>query len=322
MKRSALAQLACLVLLAAALPALAGEDAKGYLGVTLAEVDVETADDMNLGDRRGALILTVFDDSPADEAGLEAGDVVLEFAGEHVDDAEVLTELVRARQPGDEVKVKVQRGRKTRTCTVTLAEREEPHLFVYRGGDDDGDFTFDIQGLPGMVWMDRGGLRSAFDWRGLTRLGVEARDLEAPLAAYFPKVERGALVLGVQEESPAEAAKLEPGDVIVELDGRSVGDLDDLHHAVRKAAGKKDVALVYMRQGKRLTAHVDLEDSQRVLKRRLRGVPQRLRFPGGEPRHWRAFFDLDEKDMDEHLQEALERLEERLEQLEERLDED
>jgi len=320
MRRSALAILAGLILLAAALPAAAGEDARGYLGVTLGAVDDETAADLKLDDARGALILTVLDGTPADEAGLEAGDVILEFDGERVDDPDELTELVRARAPGEEVEIEVRRDRKTKTVTATLAEHEDFPFLVYDADDD--HFAFDLDGLHGLLMTDRGGVWHAYDWRGRARLGAEVRDLEEPLADYFPKVERGALVLAVRDGSPAAEAELQPGDVIVELDGRTVSDADDLHHAVRKAAGEKDVEIVTVRQGKRRTAQVDLEDLRPALKRGLRGVPHRLRVQPGEPWHWRAFLDLDEEEMNKDLEETLKRLEKRLEQLEERLDED
>ena len=88
-----------------------GEVERGYLGVRLSETD----DGVTLG--------AVLDDEPAQAAGLQSGDLVLEVAGKPVESATDVSDAVAARKPGEKVELKVRRGDDERTFTVTLGTR-------------------------------------------------------------------------------------------------------------------------------------------------------------------------------------------------------
>ena len=88
-----------------------GEIKRAYLGVRLAELD------------SGVRLADVIDGEPADDAGLRAGDTVLEAAGRKVDTAGVIQSAVAARKPGEELELKIRRGGSERTVTVKLGTR-------------------------------------------------------------------------------------------------------------------------------------------------------------------------------------------------------
>lgn len=276
---------------------LFGDREGAYLGVTLAELDEETAEAAGLEDSEGALVRSVFEDTPAEEAGLRAGDVIVEFDGEDVTDVAALMELVSGHEPGDEVKLEARRDGKGKTMRVTLGERERG--FTLFGGDGDrGDWT------AATPWALRMGQRG--------RLGVEVRDLEGDLAGYFPGAENGALVLGVEEDSAAEKAGLKSGDVIVSLGDETVTDVEDLLAAVSQVEGEGEAELVYYRRGKRESSQVEIEEGHMAmglehLHRGLDRGDHSLRgiFRGFDDRNW---------------EQKLEKMERRLEELEQRLD--
>jgi putative serine protease PepD len=91
-----------------------GEVQHAYLGVTLSEPE---------GEEEGVRLAEVIPGGPADDAGLEAGDVVVEIGGEPAETVDQVRAAVDARQPGDDLEVEVQRGDDTETVTVELGER-------------------------------------------------------------------------------------------------------------------------------------------------------------------------------------------------------
>lgn len=272
-------------------PGAAGKG--GYLGVTLTDLE----DDDEAGGQ-GARIRSVLDEAPAAKAGLEAGDVVVEFAGEAIADAAALSARVREHKPGDRVELEARRDGDLKRFTVTLGEREAD----FRLGDGGAEaFVVD----PGrMAWLHGLG-----DFGG-SRLGVEVRDLAGPLAAYFPGAEAGALVLEVNPDSPAAKAGLEPGDVIVGLGGETVSDVGELREAVSELAGEEAGELAYLRKGQRRTASVEIPESDATAF--FKGLAD------DGPRHQRIVRRLDGARDD--LERKLEQLEERLEELEKRLE--
>jgi len=261
-----------------------------YLGVTLEDLDRD--DD----EARGARVRSVFDDTPAAEAGIEAGDIIVEFADEPVEDAAGLTAAVRAKEPGDAVTLELRRDGKMKRLELTLGERE-PLIELGEGGAWEG------KALPQNFWLQRLG-------EGGGRLGVEVRDLEGPLASYFPGAERGALVLEVTEDSPAAAAGLEAGDVIVGLGDASVASVAELREAVGELAGEEPGEIAFVRKGERRTAQVEIPEQ---------GVDVFFKGLADEgPRQHRVLRRLDGQRNE--LEAKLEKLEQRLQELEKRLD--
>jgi S1-C subfamily serine protease len=95
----------------------------GFLGVKVESVDATVAAEQDLEVDQGALIVEITSESPADDAGLEVGDVIVRIDRTAIDDAPDLTAVVGDHQPGDKVAVVVDRGGTERTLSVTLATR-------------------------------------------------------------------------------------------------------------------------------------------------------------------------------------------------------
>ncbi len=106
----------------------AGTDAKkekkeshhGWLGISIRDVDEETAKKQKLDNTNGALIKEVQDDSPADSAGLKEGDVIIRFDGKDVKDSDGLRAAVRKTSPGTKVVIEIKRDGEDKILTAQI----------------------------------------------------------------------------------------------------------------------------------------------------------------------------------------------------------
>ncbi len=98
------------------------EVVRGYLGVFFKDLTAELAESFGYEGTSGALVNEVPEDSPADEAGIEAGDIIMEFEGHKIEDGNELRRRVAATGPGTRAKVKVWRDGKGKTFTVKLGD--------------------------------------------------------------------------------------------------------------------------------------------------------------------------------------------------------
>ncbi len=184
-----------------------GYVARGKLGVQIQTVTPELADGLGLEEPRGAVVSAVVEDSPAEKAGIRVGDVIVGFNGENVEDAGALPELVANAGPGAEAEVTVLREGERRAMDVTLAAQEQT---VAKSGADDARENDEA------------------------RLGVMAAPVNDETRARFdlPESVEGTVVIRVQRGSPAARAGLRPGDVILQVNGETVGSPQALARAV------------------------------------------------------------------------------------------
>ncbi|MFM7100297.1 MAG: PDZ domain-containing protein, partial [Verrucomicrobiota bacterium] len=176
-----------------------GRVSRGYLGVLPQDVTPAIARKMSLKDNAGALVAEVTPKGPAEKAGLESGDVVLEFNGKAVRDARHLRLEVARTKPGSTVPMKIIREGSNKTLKVTVRERDEQALARQDGA-----------GRPG---RDPGTLN-----------GVAVDDLSRQSRQQWgiPERVKGVLVTEVDESSPSWEAGLRPGDVILEINREAV----------------------------------------------------------------------------------------------------
>jgi len=184
-----------------------GKISRGRLGVTIQEVTADLAESLGLDTPRGALIADVEPDSPADKAGLQASDIVLQFDGKPVNASIDLPRLVGATKPGSKVAVQVWRNRKAKDFDITVGELQDDKL----------------------AGMDK----------PTNKAGLAVREL-TPEQKRQLGIKSGLLV----QESTGLAARadIRPGDVILSVDGRSVNTSRDLAQALT-VSGRKLVAL-------------------------------------------------------------------------------
>jgi len=276
-KRAFLFLISALILVSVPL-ALAGGDS-GYLGVMLQDVSPSMAKALQLGDQSGVLINEVVDDSPAAKAGLEDGDVIVAFEGKSLDDYSDLTKAVGAHKPGTKVTVTVLRDGTKKDIEVELGERENDFAWTMVGPeghdtvklhkmmkDGDHDFVFESNDGSANVWVQSfdgdHDMDVAFFSENRGFLGVHLDDLNGQLGEYFGiKEGKGVLVTEVIEESPAAAAGLKAGDVIVKIDSDEVDSATGLHKFMSNTEAEQKVNVHYMRKGKYSKAEVTLGEA-------------------------------------------------------------
>jgi S1-C subfamily serine protease len=232
-----------------------------------------------VSDGAGVVVDEVNAGSPAEKAGIKAGDVVVEFDGERVRSARQLTRLIQETPEGRAVAIGLLRDGKKQTVNATP---ENTAMTFNYGPDVDRvmrdaergarEFRFDTPGtfdfrLDGPDRDNREPRR--FEYRlpwGMMpfmagsrgRLGVSVQSLTPDLEEYFGAKNGGALVSSVTKESAAAKAGVKAGDVITSINGKRVNDADDLVSELDDVTGA--VTIVVMRDKKELTLKATIEE--------------------------------------------------------------
>jgi serine protease Do len=218
-----------------------------YLGVMVQEIDSDRAKALKLPEEAGVEITRIDMDSPADKAGLKAGDVLWQYNGQRVEGMEQLSRMVHETPPGREVKLNIYRDGAAQTVTGKIGTRHVaanvPAIVPPTVPD------FHIPDVP----------RSFMGWRSST-LGVEAEALDGQLAQYFG-VKEGVLVRSVVKGSAAEKAGIKAGDVITKIGDARVATPADISSQLHSLRGKS-APLVLMRDRKEMNISVALDDDR------------------------------------------------------------
>ncbi|HEX7231896.1 MAG TPA: PDZ domain-containing protein, partial [Candidatus Binatia bacterium] len=186
-----------------------GKVTRGYLGVLIQKVTPEIAESLGMEKANGALVANVSKDGPADKAGVKVGDVIVEFDGKEVKDSGDLPILV-ARTPVDKkARLKVLRDKKEIVLTVAVGELKDEE--VVATAPEKGELGLTVQRLtPQMA----------------ESLGLEKSE--------------GVVVTAVEAGSAADEAGIRRGDIILEVDRKTVRNLDEYKKAIagtRKGRG-------------------------------------------------------------------------------------
>jgi membrane-associated protease RseP (regulator of RpoE activity) len=236
--------LLAIVLLAAPPQAFAGDSCGGksesaYLGIGMQRIEGGLAEALDVEADSGVLVRQVLDESPAKEAGLEAGDIIVELAGKEAGTPEKLRKILERHAPGDKVEVRYVRDGKRQSAEVTLGEGRQ---------------------ISKKLQRKLGKLREDALVRERGYLGVHTQSLSGDLGEYFGVEDgEGALVTEVVEDSPAAKLGLKAGDVIVEVGDERIEDPSDLRRAVRGYTEATEVGVVWIRNGKRQSGKVAIE---------------------------------------------------------------
>jgi serine protease Do len=214
-----------------------------HLGVTLSDVTPEKAQELKLPTVAGAIVNSVQKESAAAKAGIEAGDVILEFDGVHVRSSAELRRLIRETPPGRAVVIKIARNGKTTTLNAELTP-------------SDNSFNFNMPEirLPRMEEIP-----PAYGPHHVT-LGISGTDLTPQLAQYFGvKQGKGVLITEVTRGGAADKAGLKAGDVIVQLDGKTISSVEELRFTLNHFLDDPHKAAVtIVREHREQTVHADL----------------------------------------------------------------
>ncbi len=189
-----------------------GRVVRGYLGVTIKNIDQKTQGAFDLENRKGAFVESVTEESPAETAGLTHGDVIVGVDGQAVDDTRTLIDTVAALPPEHRVTLDVIRNGKSQEFTVTLGERD---------ADAETSPTDQDESDEADAAAERVGITvNAIDDRIRQMTGIDENIT-------------GILITHVRPDSPAGLEGLIRGDIILEVNGLKVKTTDDLIGTVR-----------------------------------------------------------------------------------------
>ena len=230
---------------------------QGYLGVEIQDVTKKLKEKKNLSVDHGAYVQGVVEDSPAEEAGIQKGDVIVKFGEEAVDDGEELTDAVRAVKPKTKVKVEINRKGEKKIIDVVVGKMKTPEAFAFNFNDDGMHWLSPPPGVPklGKKFNIR-----VFNNRDVQ--GLQLQPLTKQLGEYFgaPKG-KGVLVTEVEKESGAEKAGFKAGDVITKVEGNNIKDIDDIHNELSDFDGK-EASFEIIRNGKSTTLKMPIEKEE------------------------------------------------------------
>lgn len=212
-----------------------GSVSRGWLGVLIQEVTRELAESFGMENPHGALVAKVLDDSPAASAGLEVGDVIVEFNGKQVMRSSGLPPLVGRAKVGKDARVKVIRNKQVREIDVKIAE------------------------LPGTI------TQAAFAPEEKTvvedtALGMKVEELGSEVRKRL-KIEGGVQVVEVEASGPARDAGIQKGDVITMIDNQAVESVDAFETVTDGLKSGKSVALLVQRRAGPVFLAIRPEDS-------------------------------------------------------------
>jgi serine protease Do len=209
---------------------------RGWLGITMQELDENTAKAVGLKDTKGVLVAHVIPGDPADKGGLKISDVILKVNGQFVDDPSALLARIASLSPGEKIQLGVWRQNRMADLTITLGERK-PNFVAEQQQKSPRDQASAI--LLGL------GLRPVTGGEEAQALG-----LQKP---------QGLLIMEVQSGSPAAQIDILPGDVIIEANQHPVNTVDQLKSVVSDSKQKGLVMLLLKRQGRNLLRAIPLD---------------------------------------------------------------
>jgi serine protease Do len=194
-----------------------GKVTRGWIGVGIQEVTPELAKTFDLKDKKGALVSQVFKDGPAEKAGIEQGDVILEFDKKEIAESKDLPRIVAAIPVGKTVPVKISRNGKIITKDIKVGEME--------------DKTVETAKTPTGK-----------------KLGISIQNITPDIARSLSlKDTNGALIAQVEPGSPAANAGLQRGDVVREINRKSVKDAKEFMQKIEEAKSGGTILLLVQR---------------------------------------------------------------------------
>lgn len=213
-----------------------GRTRRGWLGVRIQQVTDEIAESLDLGEARGALVASVTPTGPAEDAGIQQGDVIIAFDGKDVTTSRTLPRIVAETPVGKAVSVQVFRAGDTVEIPVTLGELEAAEDQGLLAAIPPGEDVPDAQVAE-----------------ELKDLGLTLSDMSPSIRETYEIDEavNGVVIAEVDPGSAAAERGLEPGEVIVEVGQEEVQSAADVVDKVQQAreAGRKSVLLLVERDG-------------------------------------------------------------------------
>jgi serine protease Do len=199
-----------------------GKVVRGWLGVSIQPLTADLVKQFNLADDSGVLIGDVVEDGPADKAGIQRGDVIVEFNGLAVKEVRQLRNIVADSTPGKAIPVKLIREGKTKSIEVKIAE------------------------MPSEVLAQSQSVENQLKGVSVQSLTPQLKD-----SLNVPKRIGGVVVTDIDEDSPAEGALIK-NDIIIEVNRKQIGSVKDYEEAVSGIRQDENILLLVFRKGSTL----------------------------------------------------------------------
>lgn len=196
-----------------------GKVERGWLGISMRNVDQDLAEKLNFDTPRGAFVRGVSKGSPADKAGLQRSDIIVEFNGEAIRDINDLMYVVAATEVGKSVEVRVLRGdNKEKRLTVKLGKRTEEVIAKLNAQ----------LAVAENMQPELDGARLNPDEQQEGFAGFQVQDLTPAIAERYgySSDEKGVVVTQVESGSNAAEKGIVPGSLIQEMEWTSIDDLE------------------------------------------------------------------------------------------------
>jgi serine protease Do len=195
-----------------------GKVIRGWLGVTIQDITPDLAKSFGFKSSKGALVSSVAKGSPAENAGLLRGDVILRFNGKEIENTHILSQLAAATAPNTPVKIDILRNGKSETITLTIGTMpaEEQKMISPK---KETNWGMAVQELTPQL---------------AEQLGLESGTT-------------GVVISDIESGSPASEAGLRPGDLIREINRNGIENLDDYRHALKQTKKGDNLLLLIKR---------------------------------------------------------------------------
>ncbi len=198
-----------------------GKVVRGWLGIYMQSITDDMAKSLNLESKDGVIVTEVMKDSPAESAGLKEGDVLKEFNGKKIEDAQQLPAMVAETPPGTKVKVGIIRDGKEQTVEVKLGEM--PDEVTLAKTDIIGD------------------------------LGLTVQDITEEIAKHMEIDDtKGVIVTGVESGSTADDAGIRERDIIRQVNRNRIESLNEFREALKKGSADDSVLFLVERGERRM----------------------------------------------------------------------
>ncbi len=196
-----------------------GKVIRGWLGVTVQDITPELAKSFGLKSPKGSLVSSIAKGSPAENAGLLQGDVILRFNGKEIENTHMLSQLAAATAPNTQVDIDILRNGKPETVTLTVGTMPAEEQKIVSPEEE-------------------------------TKWGMAVQDLTPQLAEQLglEPGTTGVVISDIASGSPASEAGLRPGDLIKEINRKEIENLDDYRQALRQVK-KGDNLLLLIKRG-------------------------------------------------------------------------
>jgi serine protease Do len=205
-----------------------GKVERGWLGVTVQKVTPEISESFGLYEAYGALVTDIAPDSPAEEAGLMRGDIIIEYNGKKIEDMHELPRLVALTPAGSTVSIKVFRDGGEIELSVTIKKLKE-------------------EVVPPEEIIEK-------------TLGIRVKTLHPAIAEQFGISDGGAVIVSeVAQDSIAAKKNINKGDIILEVNRKRVKSIEELASGIKETEKGKTILLLIKRSTGYLYISIKME---------------------------------------------------------------